>query len=1096
MWPDLQRGPSAQLQGAGRDVRGRDTMGAISGVEGAALKLGAAVASHGARAWLQRRRARFERGASLTELAAAELTSPLQRRKLDNLVQRIGHQVTEQLAPVLAQRFGSLPDNEVSAAILAVVDVLDEADLSDDVILAADADPEQLARRLRAQFPERAKHVLLAEPAGALYELALDQACRHLVQVIRHLPVFPSVALAEVLGRLSAQSEQLDALLARTPTTSLHAPRGTYHDAGFRAEYLRCLASTLDRLELLGLPGEEQPTLPLTVAYLSLSVSGEPGRVRGARRLGGYGRQDWFEYLGAGHLVAPRQAEGVPVEAAIGESPRTLLRGDAGSGKTTLLSWLAVQAARGQLGGALSGWNGAVPFLIRLRSFATGDLPRPEQFIQHCAATIAELMPPSWVHRQLRAGTAMLLVDGVDEVPAGRRRTVKTWLRELLLSFPDIRVVVTSRSAAADHRWLADEQFTTVTLEPMTPGNVLAFVERWHEAAASAAGTVTHVPAAHRRLRGQLERPHLRELAASPLLCAMLCALNLAHRSELPRNRMDLYAKALAMLLHLRDAERGIAGLLSDTEKRVLLRDLAWRLTLANRIELSRAHALEHLAHKLPGMPNADADPADLLTHLLERSGVLREPVPGRVDFVHRTFQEYLAADEAIQQHHVDTLIAHAHLDTWWETTVMACGHATSKQASQLLTGILDRADQEPTHGRHLRLLAAACLETVQDIDPAVRARTDTMIEQRLVPPRNLRETRSLAAIGHRVLRYLPDTLDELSDAKAAATVRAAALTANPDALSLLARYAQDTRPTVQSEIERAWKYFDPERFADVVLADSPLRDGEFEIRSRRFFPYVSCLRRLTSLSVKISADEEVDDLKLLSELPALAALELYCSPARLDLTPLGEHPGLRSLDIWGARRFTGLRVLRSLSRLKVLALYQRLSWRNLASLAYTPQLESLSLGSVEKLDDLAPIGDLSALNDLTLMYYVDRALMRLDSVAVVTRLSLYGPEDKGDLSLVVDTFPRLTYLMLAGFENLDLARLVTLSLDALVLAKSSCTDLQPLTRIPSLRTIRFWDMKDDLDLSPLTGLELQLGLMGNFTGLDKLGSNVKITWY
>ena len=44
--------------------------------------------------------------------------------------------------------------------------------------------------------------------------------------------------------------------------------------------------------------------------------------------------------------------------------------------------------------------------------------------------------------------------------------------------------------------------------------------------------------------------------AALTLLCAMLCALNLAHRAELPRNRMDLYAKALSMLLHFRDAPR------------------------------------------------------------------------------------------------------------------------------------------------------------------------------------------------------------------------------------------------------------------------------------------------------------------------------------------------------------------------------------------------------------------------------------------------------------------------------------------------------------------------------------------------------------
>jgi predicted NACHT family NTPase len=275
-----------------------------------------------------------------------------------------------------------------------------------------------------------------------------------------------------------------------------------------------------------------------------------------------------------------------------------MLRGDAGSGKTTLLSWLAVKAVRNELSGALSDWNNCVPFPIRLRSFAAGTLPRPEQFVKHAAGMISGLMPEGWVHRQLRAGTAMLLVDGVDEVPAGQRRAVKSWLGELLGNFPATRIVVTSRSAAADHRWLAEEKFTSVTLEPMSPGNVLAFVERWHRAA-EATGVEADVSAAERRLRGQLERPHLRELATSPLLCAMLCALNLAHRSELPRNRMELYAKALAMLLHLRDAERGIPGLLSDTEKRVA----AARPGLA--ADLGQPHRTAHRGR--PGTPGAQA---------------------------------------------------------------------------------------------------------------------------------------------------------------------------------------------------------------------------------------------------------------------------------------------------------------------------------------------------------------------------------------------------------------------------------------------------------------------------------------------------------
>ncbi|WP_433266982.1 NACHT domain-containing protein [Actinosynnema sp. CS-041913] len=944
---------------------------AIVGLESGALKLGTTIATHAARFWLRRRRVGFERGASLAALAQAELKGPLQQRKLENLVERIGQQVAEQLAPVLAQRFGGLPDNEAEAAIRAVVDVLEDVDLSDEALLAADADAEVLAKRIRAQCPRRA--ALLSEKAEQLHELALDQACRHLVQVIRYLPSFQPTALAEVLSRLTAQSEQLELLLSRIPTTTLYAPLGVDRDEAFQAEYLGKLAATLDRLELLGLPGDEQPTLALTVAYLSLSVSGTADGAR-IRRGGRVQPENWFDPLAK---PVSEDAEGVPVESAIGAESRVLLRGDAGSGKTTLLNWLAVRAARGELGGELADWNDCVPFVVRLRTFAEGDLPNPEDFVSQCTPMIAEVMPEGWVHRLLKAGRAMLLIDGVDEVPATRRRLVKSWLRQLLLTFPETRIVVTARTAAADSRWLADEDFSAVTLEPLNPTNILDFVARWHRAAELSGAEVADD---ERRLRAQLERPHLRQLAASPLLCAMLCALNLSHRSELPRNRMDLYAKALAMLLHLRDAERGIPGLLGDTEKRVLLRDLAWRLTLANKVEFSTADALGHIARKLPGMPNVVIEPKPIFDHLLERSGVLREPVPGRVDFVHRTFLEYLAADEAIQQHHVDTLIAHAHLDTWWETVVMACGHATAKQASELLTGIMDRSENEPAKARHLRLLAAACLETVRDVAPEVSARVDTMVERKLVPPRGLSETASLASIGHRVLRYLPKSLDELSEAKAVATVRAAALTGTVDALPLLAGYARDPRSTVQMELGRAWHYFDPERFAEDVLANSPLNNGRLTITSRRLVPYAVLLPSLTSLTVRLDSHETIGDLACFTGVPALAELHVWVDPSRShDLQVLGEHHSLTHLRIIG----------------------------------------------LDSTGDLSPIADLPDLGHVSLLGYMDDGLAGVGLLKKVRSVDLLSVLNDSGPTNALRVFGRATFMNLSGFTMESVAPIV-----------------------------------------------------------------------
>ncbi|MBM7769969.1 energy-coupling factor transporter ATP-binding protein EcfA2 [Actinokineospora baliensis] len=757
----------------------------------------------------------------------------MQRSKVTRLVDSIGQYAAEQLAPVVQARFGHLPDNEVEAAILAVTDVLDDADLTDEVLFEVDADAEKLAKLIRRQFPDRPRTAALDPAAWPVYNLVLDQSCRYLVQVLHSLPSFQPAALSEVLARLTGLADTIDALLSRVPLTSLRTADGS--DEAFEAEYLTALVRTLDRLELVGLPDDKQPALKLTAAYLSLSALSDSRRASAPLV-----PKELVEHLGHQHSQA------LPVELAIGGHRRVLLRGEAGSGKTTLVHWLAVRAAQHELTGSLVDWNGLVPFVIRLRSHAAGDLPGPERFAHDTTPQVAGAMPSGWAHRQLASGRALLLVDGVDEVPPARRRGVKTWLTGLLDTYPETRVVVTSRTAAAQRRWLTS--FTAISLEPMSPANVHDFIERWHKAAGQSDRS------AERRLQGQMKHPHLRELAATPLLCAMLCALNLVRKSELPRNRMDLYRTALSMLLHLRDAERGIPSLLSDAQKRVLLRDLAWRMTLGSRAEMRDEQALAHLTRKLPEMPKVDGSPEALLTDLVERSGVLRSPVPGKVDFIHRTFQEYLAADEAIQQHHIETLVGQAHLDTWRETIVMACGHATAKQADELINGILDRADQGDRRARRLRLLGAACLETVADIAAPARQRVDAAIERHLIPPRSFDEVEVLGALGEKVLRFLPKDLNKVPSKSADLVIRLAALTDSQAALPILAAYAQDARKEVYYGVCFASSLFDPETYVNQVMLKSPHTRQNVMVLGAEIIPHLTPMRDLKRFGIVLTS--------------------------------------------------------------------------------------------------------------------------------------------------------------------------------------------------------------------------------------------------
>ncbi|MEU4443923.1 NACHT domain-containing protein [Actinosynnema sp. NPDC050801] len=1039
----------------------------IAILEAAAGKLGGAVAQHAAKSWLERRRKSGDRTASLAALAAQELSSLRQRARLDHLIEGIGHQVGDQLEPLLAAKFAALPEHEITAALDAVVDALGSLDLSDEALLAADAEPELLARRVRATLVRDAG---LSERATRLYEVALDQACRYLVQVIRHLPAFQPRALAEVLGRASQQTALLDEVLARLPRTSLHAPTGVDTDEEFRDEYLRYVAAGLDRLELLGLTMRHRPKLALSVAYLSLSVTD------GDRRAAERGADRWFggDVEGGGSLR---------VEAAIGGADRTLVRGEAGSGKTTLLDWLAVTAAREAFTDRLAAWNGSVPLVVRLRRYADSPLPRPEQFLDHEAGWLAGLMPTGWVHRVLRSGRALVLVDGVDEVPAGRRRLVKVWLRELVTAFPRARVVVTSRPAAADRRWLADEGFGSVLLDRMSPDDVRVFLRRWHEAARDAESLPCppeDLPEAERRLLRQLgNRPHLRALTASPLLCAMLCALNLGRTSELPQSRMELYRAALTMLLDLRDAERQIAGILTGAEKTVLLRDLAWRLTQANRSEFPITRATEFVSHKLRSVPGVDLGADAVLAHLLERSGVLREPVPGRVDFVHRTFQEYLAASEATELEHVETLAGNAHLDTWRETIVMACGHGKRSQTRALLTQILDRADEEPRHARHLRLLAAACLETVTEVDPEVHARIEAVIRERLAPPRSIKETRSLASLGSRVLRYLPDTLDGLSDSAAAATTRAVALTGSAEAIPRLARYAQDGRQGVQTEVVRAWDYFDPERYAHEVLAHAPLDDGLLEVESHRFLPHVAALRNVKEVAVRLTLGDVHHDLHFIEGVPHLAEFWVWLR-GTVDLRPLVKHPSLRHLALLDAGGYDHVEVLRDLPNLRGLHWYEQAGTRDLGFLRHVPDLVDLSFDRVDAAADVDLISELRSLRDVSFNGWPDGvSLAPLGKLPELHRVRFGWDTSPAVLDGIERHLPGLRRLILVGdmVDNLD-----------------------AVTRLSHLESVYLsrWQDADPIDLRPLRDMSVtvELARRSNPIGMEELGPNVTVRRY
>jgi len=1042
----------------------------MTGTEVILLRLGKSVASAAVRRWLTERKARIDRSLPLSELINRRVLDKYGQRKVSREIEAMADAVAARLEPVLSSERIFLPENERNAALIAVVESFTVALESDEAIFLTDLDPSKLGSLVRKKGLQHFHQAALSNDGIFLYDTVLDECCIAFTQVIISLGPFPARASVEILSRLSGQGDVLNQLLSRIPIRCLDAPSGTDHDESFRKRYLSYIASRLNQLELFGVDTHNfRPRISLSMSYVSLTVSVDhhDSIISRSQGLSGNVRDE----------TNIEETATLRVEKALGQSSRTLIRGEAGSGKTTILRWLATTAATEGFTGDLSKWNGCIPFFVRLRSFVGVALPRPEELLDDVAGPLSGLAPLGWVHRQLQSGAGLLLVDGLDELDSMQRRAAREWMQSILATFPAITVVATSRPAATATRWMTNEGFAPAMLERMTQTDVNSLIAHWHHAVREAPDLpcgVDQLSSYQGALIARLDaNPHLQHLATTPLLCAMLCALNLDRRTHLPRDRMGIYAAAVDLLLERRDAERGIRTERVDISGRdqvQILQHLAWRMSINGRVEASRGDVITRISERLAAMPQVNATASDIYNHLLHRSGILREPVEGRVNFIHRVFQDYLTAREAAEHGDIGLLIAKAHLDSWSQIVVMAAGHANMPLRSELLEGILGRAATDPSHRRDLILLAASCMETVPALDPPELLHRLQAEIKGVVPPRSVTEARSLSAVGETILAYLPTSVADLPAAKASATIRTVAMINGPRALELLARHARDPRARVQRELLAAWRMFDSSEYARRVLADSPLINGSMRLTDSKQLPSVVHLNRLENLAVSFF---EPADLSSLPSVPKLQRLDLGDGTTD-DISILSQCADLRELRINNEHTPVDFESLRNVTQLNWLMYQHCAKIDNISALESLMNLTLCVLDSVSDLRDFAVLGDVPELIQLSISGF------RLGTLSVIPRLDrmrLFSLQDSAELRRglheLVESVPEVEHLEInknSWVHEVGALRLLT-RLKYLCLRDTHVEDLRPLAEMPSLERVDLVDCTGVISLDPLAEL-------------------------
>ena len=323
--------------------------------------------------------------------------------------------------------------------------------------------------------------------------------------------------------------------------------------------------------------------------------------------------------------------------------------------------------------------------------------------------------PDGWARRVLESGRGLLLVDRSDEVPREDRAGAARWLTEVLHRFPKTRCMVTVRPLAVEESWLIEEGFDELRLLPMRDPDIREFVAAWHRAAVGDRGELGLL---ERDLEKSAARQKFRATGSGSDSTALRRDLRPTPSQSGPAagQSLGLVPLALAMLLGSRDKQRQIGAAEEIRRRRGTAAAATTRCRLAgarraNPVVERRRGRTDRPRVKGMARVRMNATPERLLTHLLIRSGLLQERSRDAIQFIHRTFQDFLAAKEFRESGALNEVLRHAAEEEWQDVIRLLSGHCDRGQTQKIVQNLIAQGDaaDDPEIRADLYVLAAHC---------------------------------------------------------------------------------------------------------------------------------------------------------------------------------------------------------------------------------------------------------------------------------------------------------------------------------------------------------------------------------------------------
>ena len=351
---------------------------------------------------------------------------------------------------------------------------------------------------------------------------------------------------------------------------------------------------------------------------------------------------------------------------------RLVMLGDPGCGKSTFVNYLALCMTGDFLfpdGNWLTrlregGWTHGVylPIRIILRDFAAEATDNTVNgIIAHLTKELAgwgmDETTITGIRKYLDKGQALVMFDGLDEVPTEKRELVRDAIQNFITCFHvDNRYIVTCRKLSySQPEWQLHNMQATETFAPFNAKQINHFVTAWYTALIAMNDIDTQTAEIRvADLTEGLGNPALQAVASNPMLLTVMAIVH-NHTGTLPRESAKLYHECVTLLMERwkpRDfvALRDKLGFNNDG----ILYSMIWQIAYtAHEGQADREGAADIPQMEIIGIVSDYVKgnlnlAKDFCDYVESRAGLLlgrgSERGMRRIfTFPHRTFQEFLA---------------------------------------------------------------------------------------------------------------------------------------------------------------------------------------------------------------------------------------------------------------------------------------------------------------------------------------------------------------------------------------------------------------------------------------------------------------------